>query len=104
MRLGDQFVGRVLELDAADSLASQSRFSSVVEALGGSSNAGMTWMDLAGTREAIVTALGPLIGVMDSDGVYEAEIEPWLLPLDRYAAVTKLDGDLLVQRAALFFE
>ena len=102
--LGEQFVRRVLELDAADSLASQSRFSGVVEALGGSSNAGVTWIDLAGTREAIVTALGPMIGLMDSDGTYEAEIEPWLLPLDRYGAVTKLDGDLLVQRAALFFE
>jgi hypothetical protein len=102
--LGEQFVGRVLELEAADSLASQSRFSGVIEALGGSSNAGVTWIDLAGTREAIVTALGPMIGLMDADGMYEAEIEPWLLPLDRYGAVTKLDGDLLVQRAALFFE
>jgi hypothetical protein len=102
--LGEQFVGRVLELEAADSLSAQPRFSGVVETLGGSSNAGVTWLDLAGTREAIVAALGPMMGFIDPDGTFEAEIEPWLLPLDRYAAVTKLDGDLLVQRAALFFE
>jgi len=102
--IGTQFVGRVLELEVADSLASQSRFSGVVDALGGSSNAGVTWVDLAGAREAIVAALGPMFGFIDPDGTYEAEIEPWLLPLDRYGAVTKLDGDLLVQRAALFFE
>jgi hypothetical protein len=102
--LGDQFVGRVLELEAADALSAEPRFSGAVEALGGSSNAGVAWIDLAGTREAIEAALGPMIGFIDPDGMYAAEIEPWLLPLDRYAAVTQLDGDLLVQRAALFVE
>ena len=35
---------------------------------------------------------------------YEAEIRPWLLPLDQLVSVTRLDGDVLVQRAALLFE
>jgi hypothetical protein len=64
----------------------------------------VTWFDLRGTREAIETALGPIIEAGDTDGIYESEIRPWLLPLDRFAGVIRLEGDVLIQRSALVVE
>ena len=51
-----------------------------------------------------MAAMTSMMGVMDPDGEFAASVEPWLLPLDRFASVTVLDGDVLVQRAALFVE
>lgn len=102
--IGETFVGRALELDAADSLAMEPRFSEAIEELGGATNAGAAWLDLAGAREAITTAMAGWIGVMDSEGIFEREVEPWLLPLDRMVAVSVLDGDLLISRSALLLE
>jgi hypothetical protein len=36
--------------------------------------------------------------------MYESMIRPWLLPLDRAVSVMRLDGDVVVQRAALVVE
>lgn len=102
--VGDSFVRRVLALDEADALASEPRFADAIAELGGAENAGVTWLDLRGTREAIETALGPMIEAGDTDGVYESGIRPWLLPLDRFAGVIRLEGDVLVQRSALVVE
>lgn len=102
--LGEAFVGRVLELDAAGSLAADPRFADAVAELGPISNAGVAWLDVAGTREAIETALEPMLSAMDPDGLYASEIRPWLLPLDRLVTVTVLDGELLVQRSALLIK
>jgi hypothetical protein len=102
--IGETFVGMVLELDADDSLATNPRFTEAIEDLGGATNAGATWLDLAGAREAIMSAMTDWIGAMDPDGAFEREIEPWLLPLDRMVTVTVLDGDLLVSRSALLLE
>jgi len=102
--VGDFFVRSVLGLAEADSLASQPRYADAIDELGGAENAGVAWLDLAGTREAIESALGPLITEGDPDGVYESEIQPWLLPLDRFVSVSRLQGDVLVQRAALLVE
>jgi hypothetical protein len=102
--IGDAFVGRVLELDASASLASVSRFTDAVADAGGAENAGVTWLDLAGTREAVEAAIGPMLGTADDGGVYEAEVRAWLLPLDRFVSVSRLEGDVLVQRAALLVE
>ncbi len=101
---GDAFVRRVLALDSADSLASQPRYADAIAELGGEENAGVVWVDLAGTREAIEAALGPMLAEQDPDGFYQSEIRPWLLPLDRVVGVTRLDGDVLVQRSALIIE
>lgn len=38
---------------------------------------------------------------MDPGGLYQTEIRPWLLPLDRIVSVTRLEGDVHVQRGAL---
>ena len=102
--IGDAFVGRVLELDASASLASVARYTDAVAGAGGAENAGVTWLDLAGTREAVEGALGPMLGTAEGGGVYEAEVRPWLLPLDRFVSVSRLEGDVLVQRAALLVE
>lgn len=102
--IGDAFVRRVLELDEADSLASEARYAATIEELGGETNAGVAWLDLAATREAVTAAMASMMGLMDPDGEFAASVEPWLLPLDRFASVTVLDGDVLVQRAALFVE
>lgn len=101
---GDAFVGRVLELDASASLASEPRYADAVAGAGGAENAGVTWVDLAGAREAVEDALGPLIGAAGGGDAYEAEVRPWLLPLDRIVSVSRLEGDVLVQRAALLVE
>ncbi|MDQ3691092.1 MAG: DUF3352 domain-containing protein [Chloroflexota bacterium] len=98
---GDTFVRRVLSLEDADALAAQPRYVDAITEMGGSENAGVTWFDLAGTREAIEAALGPMIAEGDVDGIYESEVRPWLLPLDRIVGVVRLEGDVLIQRGAL---
>ena len=72
--VGDPFVERALGLDAAGSLAETAGYSDAVADLGGSSNAGVTWIDLRGLRLALETA----IGEMDPSGMemYETEIAP----------------------------
>lgn len=102
--IGDSFVRRVLALDEADALASQPRYADAVAELGGSENAGVTWLDLTGTREAVEGAMGGLIDMADPEAVYETEVRPWLLPLDRFVGVIRLDGDVLMQRSALIVE
>ena len=102
--LGETFVGRVLELDPAESLAGEPRYADAIAELGPTSNVGVAWLDLAGTREAIETALAPMLELLDPDGVYESEVQPWLLPLDRLVTVTVLDGEVLVQQSVLLVE
>ena len=102
--VGDVFVRRVLELDAADSLALVPRYADAIAAMGGAENTAVVWLDLAGTRDALETALGPMIESADPDGLYESGVRPWLLPLDRVVGVSRLEGDVLVQRTALLVE
>jgi hypothetical protein len=102
--IGDAFVRRALALDEADALASQPRYADAIAELGGEENAGVAWLDLAGTREAIEEAATELLGIADPQAVYENEIRPWLLPLDRLVSVSRLEGDVLTQRGALLVE
>ena len=101
---GESFVGRVLELDAGDSLASQARFTDAIEDLGGASSTALTWVDIAAARQAIEAAMAPAIAMFDPSGEYEAEVLPWLEPLDRLVSVTRLEGDVLLQRGALLVD
>jgi len=94
--VGDTFVRRVLGLAEGDSLAAQARFSDAVAGLGGSSNAGVVWVDMAGLSDALVTVMGPMPGA--------DEALDWLAPLDSFVSVTRLEGDVLVQRAALLVD
>lgn len=102
--LGEGFVARVLELEDGASLAAEDRYAAAVDELGGPDNAGTVWLDLAGTRDALLAAMGPMLEMMDPEGSFLDELEPWLAPLDHLAAVTIVEGDLLVQRAALVVE
>ena len=93
--VGDDFVTRALGLDSADSLAAAQRFSSAVDEMGGAESASLTWLDLAGTYAAVEEAVGPeMLG----------EMEAWIAPLDQLISVTRRDGDLLIQRAALLVD
>jgi hypothetical protein len=100
--VGDRFVERVLGQDAAGSLAETPRFSDAVDELAGSSNAGLTWVDLRGMRLALEAALGGL----DPAGLesYEADVLPWLEPLDLIVTVSRIDGDLLRNDSVLLVE
>jgi len=101
---GDAFVRRALALGAGEALAAEARYADAVEEFGGAENAGVVWLDFAGVREAVEDALGPLIEAGDPEGMYASEIRPWLLPLDRFVSVTRVDGDVTIQRGALLFE
>jgi hypothetical protein len=94
--VGERFVTRVLELDAADSLAQSERFATAIGDLGGTNNAGSVWLDLRGAREAVEAAVPAemLSGFVD----YEAEIKPWLVPFDYVASVSRLDDERVLTR------
>jgi hypothetical protein len=102
--VGDAFLSRALALDAADTLASQPRYVDAVAELGGAENAGVTWMDIAGLHDAIESAFGPMLEMVDPAATYQSEIRHWLLPLDRFVSVMLLEGDVVVQRAALLVD
>ena len=102
--VGDAFVERALELNEGDSLAASPRYVDAVAQLGGADNAGVVWLDLRGTREALEEALLPALEAEGGVGSYESDIQPWLLPLDRVVGVTRLEGDVLLQRGALLVE
>ena len=101
---GESFVRMTLELGEADSLAADPRYAATIEELGGATNAGVTWLDLAAAREAILAAMGPMMELADPDDEFATTIEAWLAPLDRLASVSVLEGEVVVSRAALFVE
>jgi hypothetical protein len=101
---GDAFVRRVLELAEADSLAAVPRYADAVAGLGGAENAGVGWLDVAGAREALESSMGPLLDSVDPTGEYHALVRPWLIPLDRIVSVSRLEGEVFVQRGALLVE
>lgn len=101
---GESFVERVLELDADESLGAEPRFSEAIDELGGPASTALTWVDIAAARDAIHAAMAPIIAGWDPTGAYEAEALPWLEPLDRLVSVTRLDGDVLLQRGALLLD
>jgi len=97
--VGDAFVPRVLALDDGDSLATVARYGDAIAGFGGPSNAGVAWADLRGVREAIESAIGG-----EGLGSYEADILPWLAPLDRLVSVSRLDGGVLIGSFALLMD
>ena len=97
--LGDAFVRRGLALTEGASLAAQPRYSEAIADMGGSTNAGVTWIDLAAASDAI----GGLMGSMMPMGPGDDDLD-WLGPIDRFVSVSRVDGDVLVQRAALLTE
>jgi hypothetical protein len=98
--IGDAFVGRVLAVDATGSLAVNPGYIDAVAALGGSTNAATTWIDLIRAREALE---GTLATTEAHEG-YVANVRSWLIPLQRLVSVARLEGDLVLTRAILFVD
>lgn len=94
--IGDRFVARVLQLGSGPNLAANPRFSAALQGLGGEQNAGTFYLDVAQLRGVVSAALPATVS-----GPYQATVEPYLAPLDYLAGVTRIEGDRLVQRAAL---
>ena len=93
---GDTFVARVLDLDKAHSLAGQARFSAGLDSVGGSTNTGSVWLDVAALR----AALEPLLPA-DASGTYRSEVQPWLAPFDYVVAANRADGQRTTSRLAV---
>ncbi len=89
---GTSFVARVLDMSQGDSLASQARFSSAMTAVGGASNTGMTWLDLAGIRTAVEGATGTAL---------PQGVDQWVAPFDYLAAANRVDSGRLEAHAVL---
>ena len=71
------------------SLAKDARFSALL-GQAGTQNAGLVWLDLTATRE-LVEGILPA----SNKAKYDADIRPYLLPLDALVTVNLIDGDLL---------
>ena len=93
---GDTFVARVLDLDKAHSLAGQARFSAGLDSVGGASNIGSVWLDVAALR----AALEPLVPT-DTSGTYRSQVQPWLAPFDYIVGTYRADGQRTVGRLAV---
>jgi hypothetical protein len=102
--IGDTFVTRVLELDPSESLGAADRYRDAVAGLGGPTAASVGWVDLTGIRQAVETVFQPTLAENGVDDAYTSTIQPWLVPLDRFVSVTRLEGETLVQRSALLVE
>ncbi len=89
---GTSFVARVLDMSPGDSLASQARFSSAMTAVGGTSNTGMMWLDLAGIRTAVEGAMGTAL---------PQGADQWVAPFDYLAAANGVDSGWLEAHAVL---
>jgi hypothetical protein len=96
---GDKFVSRVLQLGEADSLAASDRYQKAIASVGGPSNAGSVFVDLAALRQALEPVLRPMLP--GSGPTYEKEIRPWLDPFGYIVGVNQADGDRLVQHSAI---
>jgi hypothetical protein len=92
--IGDRFVRRVLELDAADALGATPRYADAIAAFGGPSTTGTAWLDIAGTVDAARGVL-PDLGAME-------EVFEWLEPFDRLVSVGQLEDGVVVQHSELF--
>ena len=93
---GDRFIGRVLGLPENQSLAASPRYQQAIASVGGTSNAGSSFVDLAGLRAAVEKAIPA--GVTTP---YQQMAQPYLAPLDYIVSVTRLDGGVADTRGAL---
>lgn len=87
--VGPGFVRRVLDTDAAGSLASDSRFNSLLGRTG-AENVGVTYADVAALRELIEDA-----GRSDpaAFATYQEEVQPFLLPFDAFMMSSLSDAE-----------
>ena len=86
--VGDHFVKAVLDTKAGSSLADDARFKAATERAG-SSNRGLTYVDIAAARE-LVEGLVPA----GERAEYEKNYKPYLLALQALVVSNREDGDL----------
>jgi hypothetical protein len=93
---GDSFIGRTLDLAAADSLASSASYGRALDALSSDPAYGMVFVDLAASRawaEEILPA--------EAKAEYDREIGPNLEPLDYLAMGSRVDGRFVISTMLL---
>ncbi|HEX6656381.1 MAG TPA: DUF3352 domain-containing protein [Candidatus Limnocylindria bacterium] len=93
---GDHFVGRSLGLAPGDSLAASSRFQQAVGRFGGDDNAGVTFLDLAGVRQAVELTMAPML-----PDDYATQVKPNTEPFDYLANVQRVEGGVVVSRGGV---
>ncbi len=84
-----QFVKAVLDARSGPSLATQPRFKDLL-AKAGASTSGLTWIDIAAVRELVAAALPA-----SARASYDADVKPYLAPIDGLVATGRTDGDLI---------
>jgi hypothetical protein len=82
------FVKAVLDTRTGASLAEDARFSALVDTVG-AKNTGLYWLDITAIR-GIVEANMPA----DARARYDADVKPYLAPLDAFIGAGSADGDL----------
>ena len=91
--VGDQFVGRALQLVSGESLADDARYTAAINRFGGADNAGAFYLDLAALRETVEAEAGDML-----PPEYATDTQPYLEPLDVLAGVTRVENGALVTR------
>jgi len=84
-----RFVKAVLDARSGPSLATQPRFKDL-QALAGASRGGIAWVDIAAVRDIVVTALPS-----SARASYDADVTPYLAPVDALVAARSTDGNLV---------
>jgi hypothetical protein len=93
---GDSFVARVLDMQAADSLAGSDRYRKAMDSVGGLSNAGSFWLDLTALRTAAERFIPA-----EGSAAYTTQVRPWLVPLDYVVGAGRPDAGQQTSRFAL---
>jgi hypothetical protein len=90
--VGSAFVKSVLDTDEASSLASNARYTALLDRVGGASNVGVVYADLTAMRELVEGLIGSEVSDMAE---YEAEAKPFLAPFDAFIqAAVIADGEV----------
>ncbi|MEI6358566.1 MAG: hypothetical protein WCP53_15915, partial [Verrucomicrobiota bacterium] len=84
-----RFVKAVLDSRGGASLATQPRFKDLL-AKAGASGGGLAWVDVAAVRDLVAAALPA-----SARASYDADVKPYLAPLDALVATGTTDGDLI---------
>lgn len=88
--ISDAFAKAVVDAAAGgDSLAKNARFGTLLKANGGEQNTGLTWVDITALRE-LVEGILPA----DARAQYDADVRPYLIPLDVLLTTGKLETGL----------
>jgi hypothetical protein len=94
----DDFVATALDQDPATSLAANARLQSSLAAAG-KDNSGLAYLDIGGLRGYLESAMPS-----EDRAHYEAEIKPFLTPLDSFVVVTHNDNGTNAGNGFLYVE